>query len=140
MQNQRRWLPILILILIVLCLVLYFLARWKIPVIPGPRTRTPTPTKVREIPTPTPTLTPTFVPKPVWGPGNYVLVRRDDYRPATPLPRVFLPWLLTLMSSGIKSRLSEVRSTGLPSRRKSVRFPRSRSPWPMVAGYPARFG
>ena len=36
MQNQRRWLPILILILIVLCLVLYFLVRWEIPVIPGP--------------------------------------------------------------------------------------------------------
>ncbi|MFZ1629115.1 MAG: hypothetical protein WAV70_09275, partial [Anaerolineae bacterium] len=93
MQNQRRWLPILILILIVLCLLLYFLLRPLIPIIPG--TPTPTPTSVRDLRTPTatatrtPTATPTLAPKPVWGPGNYILVRRDETEHIPPPPAGF---------------------------------------------------
>ncbi|MFZ2618317.1 MAG: hypothetical protein WA077_20220, partial [Anaerolineae bacterium] len=95
MQNQRRWLPILILILIVLCLVLYFLLRPLLPIIPGTATRTSTPTSVRDLHTPTatatrtPTATPTLAPKPVWGPGNYILVRRDETEYIPPPPAGF---------------------------------------------------
>ncbi|MFZ1596390.1 MAG: hypothetical protein WAW26_11075, partial [Anaerolineae bacterium] len=93
MQNQRRYLPILILILIVLCLLLYFLLRPLIPIIPG--TPTPTPTSVRDLRTPTatatrtPTTTPTFAPKPTWGPGNSILVRRDETKYIPPPPAGF---------------------------------------------------
>ncbi|MGB3220871.1 MAG: hypothetical protein WBD79_26015, partial [Anaerolineae bacterium] len=86
MQNQRRWLPILILILIVLCLLLYFLLRPLIPIIPG--TPTPTPTSVRDLRTPTATATATRTPT-ATPTRNYILVRRDDYQPTTPLPTSF---------------------------------------------------
>lgn len=89
MRDQRRWLPILIFILIVLCILVYLLLRPQIPIIPGTRTPTPTPTGGRELPTPTPTPSATMIPKPVWGPGNYILVRRDDFSPATPPPAGF---------------------------------------------------
>ncbi|MFZ1465033.1 MAG: hypothetical protein WAV60_13360, partial [Anaerolineae bacterium] len=113
MQNQRRWLPILILILIVLCLVLYFLLRPLLPIIPGTATRTSTPTSVRDLHTPTatatrtPTATPTLAPKPVWGPGNYILVRRDDYQPTTPLPTS-----LPALASHIDVYWDQISATG----------------------------
>ncbi|MFZ1466717.1 MAG: hypothetical protein WAV60_21965, partial [Anaerolineae bacterium] len=111
MQNQRRYLPILILILIVLCLLLYFLLRPLIPIIPG--TPTPTPTSVRDLRTPTatatrtPTATPTLAPKPVWGPGNYILVRRDETEWIPPPPTSF-----PALASHINVIWWSVRATG----------------------------
>ncbi|MGB4805979.1 MAG: hypothetical protein WBV59_25300, partial [Anaerolineae bacterium] len=85
MQNQRRYLPILILILIVLCLLLYFLLRPLIPIIPG--TPTPTPTSVRDLRTPTATATRTPTATPTL--GNYILVRRDETEYIPPPPAGF---------------------------------------------------
>ncbi|MGB2772162.1 MAG: hypothetical protein WBF31_07560, partial [Anaerolineae bacterium] len=84
MQNQRRYLPILILILIVLCLLLYFLLRPLIPIIPG--TPTPTPTSVRDLRTPTATATRTPTATPT---RNYILVRRDETEHIPPPPAGF---------------------------------------------------